>query len=397
MRRQRRRRRHRSRLLRKRLQEDHLLLHTRPRGVLSKCLLIITSRQVIRMSHRSLRRVRWQCSYHSQRGREDEYLSSNNDSDFICYFVNNCTTAIGCLIERSSVESCLKLRYKRFIPSRSQWTESSRFSSHSLVSSDNNLLKEGSGCIAATASSREEASNRVRSIAASLNHESVTAIRAYLPWLKLQKRDKSVLRKRLPKRRQMNSWERDTSTRISAWRLASCLNTVKVSSAKTWPKLSLQELKKRTQQKRLKQQKEEEELGSKGEDTKPAIRIPELDPPAKSERNLNDSQLKSLTLAKLKTLLQYKKLRKDGQCPKDKPGLIKMLRDTWNRSSPNPSPVPMLQFGRRGRGRRWRRRMKRITITPPHLNEETMITTRTEFGACPHFFHVYFYVDSTKL
>ena len=121
--------------------------------------------------------------------------------------------------------------------------------------------------------------------------------------------------------------------------MASCLNTVKVSSAKTWPKLSLQELKKRTQQKRLKQQKEEEELGSKGEDTKPAIRIPELDPPAKSERDLNDSQLKSLTLAKLKTLLQYKKLRKDGQCPKDKPGLIKMLRDTWKRSSPNPPTI----------------------------------------------------------
>ena len=84
----------------------------------------MTSRQVIRMSRRSLllrlfpKKSQMAMLILTARTRRWIPLPKCRLWHFICYFANICTTAIGCLAKWSSVKSRLKLQHKWFIPSR---------------------------------------------------------------------------------------------------------------------------------------------------------------------------------------------------------------------------------------------------------------------------------------
>ena len=210
--------------------------------------------------------------------------------------------------------------------------------SESVVSSDTNLLKDGSGRMLAAASSREEASNRIGSVVASLNYESATARRllaiAQVEQAKQVGREQKIAREK--ESEQLREAYNNKDNRITSGLVFEYGKGVigeEVAEA-----VVTRHKERKAAEKTKATKKKKKALDAKEKIQSLRREIQRLHPPAKSEKDLNGSQLEKFTLANLKTLLQYKKLRKDGKCPTSKPGLIKMLRDTWNRSSPNPSP-----------------------------------------------------------
>jgi len=211
--------------------------------------------------------------------------------------------------------------------------------STTVVTSRSNLLSKGSGLITASSQEDAAAADRIASVVSGLNWGNDVTAQGIIALAKnAEARQVGREKKEATENAHKSAREiyHDKSKRLTSGLVFAngdgVLNDDLLEATQARIKDNEEKAAAKATTKKIKAHAVKDKVQSVREEIKKEF------PPATSEKSLNDEQLKKLSVKKLTTLVQYKKTRRDGKCPTNKSGLITMLRQTWDRSSPCPSP-----------------------------------------------------------